>query len=34
VVRTVLEDRFLVEELPGYADYSNRTRRKLIPGLF
>jgi protein-S-isoprenylcysteine O-methyltransferase Ste14 len=34
VVRTVLEDRFLVEELPGYADYSNRTRRRLIPGLF
>jgi protein-S-isoprenylcysteine O-methyltransferase Ste14 len=34
VVRTVLEDRFLVEELPGYAEYSNRTRRKLIPGLF
>jgi protein-S-isoprenylcysteine O-methyltransferase Ste14 len=34
VVRTVLEDRFLVEELPGYTDYTNRTRRKLLPGLF
>ena len=34
VVRTVLEDRFLVEHLPGYADYTNRTRNKLLPGLF
>jgi protein-S-isoprenylcysteine O-methyltransferase Ste14 len=34
VIRTVLEDRFLVEELPGYAEYTNRTRSKLLPGLF
>jgi protein-S-isoprenylcysteine O-methyltransferase Ste14 len=34
VVRTVLEDRFLAEELPGYMDYTYRTRRKLLPGLF
>jgi protein-S-isoprenylcysteine O-methyltransferase Ste14 len=34
VVRTVLEDRFLVQALPGYADYTNRTPRKLLPGLF
>jgi protein-S-isoprenylcysteine O-methyltransferase Ste14 len=34
VVRTVLEDHFLVEELPGYADYTNRTRSKVLPGLF
>jgi protein-S-isoprenylcysteine O-methyltransferase Ste14 len=34
VARTVLEDRFLVEELPGFVDYANRTRRKLLPGLF
>jgi protein-S-isoprenylcysteine O-methyltransferase Ste14 len=33
-VRTVLEDRFLVEELPGYKDYTNRTRWKLLPALF
>jgi protein-S-isoprenylcysteine O-methyltransferase Ste14 len=33
-VRTVLEDRFLAEELPGYKDYANRTRWKLLPGLF
>jgi protein-S-isoprenylcysteine O-methyltransferase Ste14 len=34
VVRTVLEDRFLAEELAGYTDYTHRTRRKLLPGLF
>ena len=34
VVRTVLEDRLLVEELPGYADYTNTTRSRLLPGLF
>jgi protein-S-isoprenylcysteine O-methyltransferase Ste14 len=34
VVRTVLEDRFLIEELPGYADYANKTRSRLVPGLF
>jgi len=34
VVRTVLEDRFLVEELPGYTDYANKTRSRLLPGLF
>ena len=34
VVRTVLEDRYLLEELPGYLDYTNTTRRKLLPGLF
>jgi len=34
VIRTILEDRFLVEELPGYKDYADRTRWKLIPVLF
>jgi protein-S-isoprenylcysteine O-methyltransferase Ste14 len=33
-IRTVLEDRFLVDELPGYKDYTNRTRWKLLPALF
>jgi protein-S-isoprenylcysteine O-methyltransferase Ste14 len=33
-VRTILEDRFLIEELPGYKDYANTTRWKLFPGLF
>jgi protein-S-isoprenylcysteine O-methyltransferase Ste14 len=34
IVRTVLEDRFLVAKLSGYRDYANRTRWRLIPGLF
>jgi protein-S-isoprenylcysteine O-methyltransferase Ste14 len=34
VVRTILEDRFLIEQLPGYGDYANRTRRRLLPGVF
>jgi len=34
VVRTVLEDRFLRNELPGYTYYANTTRWKLLPGLF
>jgi hypothetical protein len=34
VARTALEDRFLVNELPGYRDYTNMTRWKLFPGLF
>jgi protein-S-isoprenylcysteine O-methyltransferase Ste14 len=33
VVRTVLEDRFLINELPGYAEYTNKTRSRLLPGL-
>ena len=34
VVRTILEDRFLIDELPGYKDYADTTRWKLFPGLF
>lgn len=34
VVRTVLEDRTLQEELPGYRDYARRVRYRLIPGIF
>ena len=34
VVRTILEDRFLVEELSGYRDYTGRTRWRLLPLLF
>jgi protein-S-isoprenylcysteine O-methyltransferase Ste14 len=34
VLRTVLEDRFLVDELRGYPDYTKRTRWLLLPGLF
>lgn len=34
VVRTVLEDRTLREELPGYPDYARRVPYRLIPGVF
>jgi len=31
IVRTVLEDRMLRRELPGYADYAGRVRARLLP---
>lgn len=34
VIRTTLEDRTLQDELPGYRDYSQRVRYRLIPGIF
>jgi len=34
VVRTVLEDRALRAELPGYAEYAERVRWRLLPGVF
>jgi protein-S-isoprenylcysteine O-methyltransferase Ste14 len=34
VVRTALEDRMLLEELPGYEAYARRTRFRLIPGIW
>lgn len=34
VVRTALEDQTLQEELPGYRDYVQRTRYRLIPGIY
>ncbi len=34
VIRTVLEDQTLQEELPGYRDYARRVRYRLIPGLY
>jgi protein-S-isoprenylcysteine O-methyltransferase Ste14 len=34
VVRTSLEDRTLQRELPGYADYTQRTPYRLLPGLW
>jgi protein-S-isoprenylcysteine O-methyltransferase Ste14 len=33
-VRTAMEDRTLLAELPGYADYAGRVRSRLIPGLW
>jgi len=34
VIRTTLEDRTLQDELPGYRDYAQRARYRLIPGIF
>jgi protein-S-isoprenylcysteine O-methyltransferase Ste14 len=34
VIRTALEDRTLQEELPGYRDYAQRVRYRLIPGIY
>lgn len=34
VVRTALEDRTLRQELPGYAEYAERVRYRLVPGLW
>ena len=33
-IRTALEDRTLVQELPGYSEYTNRVRYRLIPGIW
>jgi protein-S-isoprenylcysteine O-methyltransferase Ste14 len=34
VIRTALEDRTLREELPGYAEYAQRVRYRLLPGIW
>jgi protein-S-isoprenylcysteine O-methyltransferase Ste14 len=34
VVRTALEDRTLHEELPGYTEYAQRVRYRLLPGIW
>ena len=34
VLRTSLEDRFLHENLPGYREYAQRTRYRLVPGIW
>ena len=34
VLRTVLEDRTLREELPGYRDYARKVRHRLVPGIW
>ncbi|MFX1378422.1 MAG: methyltransferase family protein [Promethearchaeota archaeon] len=31
IIRTVLEDRMLHEELEGYTEYAQKTKKKLIP---
>jgi protein-S-isoprenylcysteine O-methyltransferase Ste14 len=34
VIRTALEDHTLQAELPGYAEYAQRVRYRLLPGLW
>jgi protein-S-isoprenylcysteine O-methyltransferase Ste14 len=34
LVRTALEDRTLRAELPGYAEYAQQTRYRLVPGIW
>ena len=34
IIRTILEDRTLHEELPGYPEYTGITRYRLIPGVW
>jgi protein-S-isoprenylcysteine O-methyltransferase Ste14 len=34
VVRTALEDRTLLEELPGYREYAQKVRYRLLPGIW
>jgi protein-S-isoprenylcysteine O-methyltransferase Ste14 len=34
VIRTALEDRTLQEELPGYKEFAQKTRYRLVPGVW
>nr|MBP7032623.1 isoprenylcysteine carboxylmethyltransferase family protein [Anaerolineaceae bacterium] len=34
VLRTSLEDRFLQENLPGYREYAQKVRYRLLPGVW
>jgi protein-S-isoprenylcysteine O-methyltransferase Ste14 len=34
VCRTVLEDRTLRRELPGYEEFAQQTRYRLVPGVW
>lgn len=34
IVRTALEDATLQKELPGYAEYAQKTRYRLLPGVW
>jgi protein-S-isoprenylcysteine O-methyltransferase Ste14 len=34
IYRTAREDRFLLERLPGYADYARQVRWRLVPGIW
>ncbi|MEJ2510555.1 MAG: isoprenylcysteine carboxylmethyltransferase family protein [Anaerolineales bacterium] len=34
ILRTALEDKFLMANLPGYPDYAQQTRYRLLPGVW
>jgi len=34
VVRLLDEERFLIKNLPGYAEYRHRVRWRLVPGVW
>ncbi|MBM3122978.1 MAG: isoprenylcysteine carboxylmethyltransferase family protein [Chloroflexi bacterium] len=34
IVRTAVEDRTLLADLPGYAEYARRVRYRLVPGVW
>jgi len=34
LARTTLEDRALQQELPGYREYADRVRYRLLPGIW
>jgi protein-S-isoprenylcysteine O-methyltransferase Ste14 len=34
ILRTRLEDNTLLRELPGYAEYANRVRYRLVPRIW
>lgn len=34
IIRTILEDKILQAELPGYEEYAQRVRYRLVPGLW
>jgi protein-S-isoprenylcysteine O-methyltransferase Ste14 len=34
VIRTILEDRMLHADLPGYVEYAQQTRARLLPGVW
>jgi protein-S-isoprenylcysteine O-methyltransferase Ste14 len=34
IIRTVLEDRMLLEELEGYKEYAQRVYYRLLPGIW
>jgi protein-S-isoprenylcysteine O-methyltransferase Ste14 len=34
IFRTALEDKTLLKELPGYKEYAQKVRHRLIPGVW